>query len=63
VNEAEHVYEDIGKVFRKKPRTTSMQYVIQVPASLGRNPKFPFSHKEPVRIRIDGDRLVIEKVK
>jgi len=63
MSEEEYVYEDIGKVFKKKPRTTSMQYVIQIPSSIGRNPKFPFKHKELVRIRIEGERLVIEKIK
>jgi len=60
--EVEYVYEDIGRVFKKNPRTSSMQYVIQVPSSLGRNPHFPFTHKEPVRIKIEGNKLIIEKI-
>jgi len=59
---AEYVDEDIGRVYKYRRGTGSNQYIIRVPASLGRNPKFPFTDKEPVKIRIEENRLVIEKI-
>jgi len=62
IEHVEYVDEDIGRVYRKKPRTTSMQYIIQIPSSLGRNPKFPFKHGEPVKIKLNGNRIIVEKL-
>jgi hypothetical protein len=63
IEDAEFVDEDIGRVYRYRKGLGSNQYIIRVPASIGRNPKFPFTDREPVRIRIDGERLIIEKIK
>jgi len=57
-----YVDTDIGRVYKYKKYTGSMQYIVRIPASIGGNPKFTFKHGEPVRIKLEKDRLIIEKI-
>jgi len=57
----EYLDEDLGRIHKVGRTPNSNKYIIHVPASIGRNPKFPFTHKEVVRVRLEKDKLIIEK--
>jgi len=50
--------EGVGKVHEP----VKGRIMIYIPASVHRDSQFPFKPKENVTVRIDGDRLVVEKV-
>jgi len=58
----DYVDEDLGRIHKIMKTYNSNQYIIRIPATIGRNPNFPFRHREVVRIRLEGDRLIVEKV-
>jgi hypothetical protein len=58
----EYLDEDIGRIYKYRKNTGSMQYIIRIPATIGANPKFTFKHGEPVKITIQGNKLIIEKL-
>lgn len=54
------VKEDIGKYHIPKRSRTG---IIYVPSDLAIDSAFPFKDGDRVKIRIDGKRLIVEKVK
>ncbi len=53
------VKESIGKVF---PVGAGNTRYISVPSMVATDDRFPFKDQESVRVRIDGDRVIVEKV-
>ena len=51
--------EMIGKLMKSDKSATGILYI---PADLMVDSAFPFKPPESVRVRIDGERLIIEKV-
>ncbi len=54
------VREDTGRLFRQGSAKTLF---LSLPSKLSLDSNFPFNQNEYVRIRIEGKRLVIEKIK
>jgi hypothetical protein len=58
--------EGIGKVIKRPTKTagkTYDKYFIYIPASVAKDSAFPFSPGEKVVVRIEGERVVIEKLR
>ena len=58
--------EGIGKVINRPTKTggkTYDKYFIYIPASVAKDSAFPFSPGEKVIVRIEGNKLIIEKLK
>jgi hypothetical protein len=58
----DYLDEDTGRIHKVMKTYNSNQYILRIPATIGRNPKFPFKHREVVRIRLEGERLIVEKL-
>ena len=58
--------EGIGKIINRPTKTggkTYDKFFIYVPTSVAKDSAFPFNPGEEVVIRIDGDKLVVRRVK
>ena len=57
--------EGIGKVINRPTKTGSKtydKYFIYIPTSVAKDSAFPFKPGEKVIIRIEGNKLIIEKM-
>ncbi|AEA47515.1 hypothetical protein Arcve_1513 [Archaeoglobus veneficus SNP6] len=64
--ECQFMIQGIGKFINRPTKTggrTYDKFFIYIPTNVAKDSAFPFKPGEEVVIRIDGDRLVIEKTK
>jgi len=56
------VLEDIGKIYRYK-RGNQNICIVAIPYLIYMDSKFPFQHKDKVRVRIEDKKIVLEVIK
>ena len=58
--------EGVGKVINRPTKTAGKiydKYFIYIPTSVAKDSAFPFRPGEKVVVRIEGDKLIIKKLK